>query len=63
MLLHYAEEGLKVNPNLGILTLDYAANDQIDLALEAISYSRKKGFIPYVSTYELDQIFFYTLGN
>ncbi len=61
ILLQQIEAGLKINPELGILTLDYAGDSQFDLAQEAIVFSRKKGFVPYVSTYKLDQIFFHTL--
>ena len=63
VVLRQVETGLKVNPELTILSLDYAAADQADLAREAINYSKKRGFIPYVSTYELNRVFFYTLGN
>jgi len=63
VVLGQVETGLKVNPELTILSLDYAAVDQADLAREAINYSKKRGFIPYVSTYELNRVFFYTLGN
>jgi polysaccharide biosynthesis protein PelA len=62
-LLGQIEEGMKVNPKLTVLTLDYAGDNQKALALEAIALSRKRGFIPYVGTYELDQIFFYTLDQ
>lgn len=61
VLLGQIEEGMKGNPKLTVLTLDYAGDGQKALALEAIAFSRKRGFIPYVSTYELDQVFFYTL--
>ncbi len=60
-LLIQVQEGLQVNPKLTVLTLDYAGEGDRPLAMEAISFSRKHGFIPYVSTYKLDQIFFYTL--
>jgi len=60
-LLTQVREGLQVNPKLTVLTLDYAGEGDRPLAMEAISFSRKHGFVPYVSTYKLDQIFFYTL--
>lgn len=63
ILLQQIEAGQKANPELQILTLDYAGDAQFDLAREAISFSRKNGFVPYVSTYKLDQIFFHTLEN
>jgi hypothetical protein len=59
----YIEKGLAANPSLRLLSIDYAAADQLELALEAIRFARKKGFIPYVSTVELDQIFLYTLNR
>lgn len=63
VLLNQVKAGLRVNPELTVLTLDYAGNGQIALAKEAIAFSRERGFIPYVSTYELDQVFYYTLGR
>jgi uncharacterized protein (TIGR01370 family) len=61
MLLDHVRKGLQVNPELTVLTLDYAGEGERTLAMEAISFSRKNGFVPYVSTYKLDQIFYYTL--
>lgn len=63
ILLAQVEEGVNVNPSLTVLTLDYADSTQVDLAQEAIAFSRSKGFIPYVSTLELDQIFLHTLNQ
>ncbi len=63
VLLKQVNAGLRVNPELTVLTLDYAGNGQIALAKEAIAFSRERGFIPYVSTYELDQVFYYTLNR
>jgi polysaccharide biosynthesis protein PelA len=63
ILLEQVNKGLRVNPDLVVLTLDYTSTEQLEIAKNAISFSRKKGFIPYVSTYKLDQIFFYTLEN
>ena len=61
ILLEQVLSGRRGNPGLTVLTIDYAASSQESLAREAISYSRKKGFIPYVGSYLLDEIFFYTL--
>lgn len=58
-----ARKGLAANPQLTVLTLDYATPDQKDRIKEAISYSRSKGFVPYVSTLALDQVFYHTLGQ
>ncbi len=63
LLLQQIEMGLKVNPNLIVLTLDYAPPDRPDMAREAIAFSRKRGFIPYVSSYLLNEIYFYTINN
>ena len=41
--------------------LDYAEETQTDMIQEAITFSRKRGFIPYISTYTLDEIFYHTL--
>jgi len=62
-LLNQAKKGILVNPELTVLTLDYAPFGQTALAKEAIFFSRKNGFIPYVSTYKLNHIFFYTLDH
>jgi len=55
-LLEQIESGLALRPRLPVLTLDYASQDQADLRTEALSFSRKKGFIPYVGTHNLDEI-------
>ena len=59
----YIKKGLAANPALGLLSIDYADAGQPEMALEAIRFARSKGFIPYVSTVELDQIFFYSLDR
>ena len=58
LLLKQVDKGRTANPDLMVLSLDYAAQDQTDIIKEAIAFSRKRGFIPYVSTYQLDEIFF-----
>ena len=63
ILLGQVADGLKVAPDLTVLTIDYAGPGQSRLAEEAIAFSRSKGFIPYVSTYTLDQIFYHTLQH
>lgn len=55
-LLRQIEEGRSRAPGLPVLTLDYASQDLTCLRAEAISFSRKKGFIPYVGTHNLDTI-------
>ncbi|XPS89263.1 conserved uncharacterized protein, DUF297 [Desulfosarcina variabilis str. Montpellier] len=62
-LMPYVKKGLAANPNLVLLSIDYADADQPEMALEAIRFARSKGFIPYVSTIELDQIFYYSLDH
>jgi len=63
LLLRQVDEILRLKPRPVILTLDYAGAGQADLAREAVSFSRNKGWIPYVSTYKLDEIFFYTFDD
>jgi polysaccharide biosynthesis protein PelA len=63
ILLEQVSKGIQINQDLVVLTLDYVSTEQEEIAKNAISFSRKKGFIPYVSTYELDKIFFYTLDD
>ncbi|MBU1040018.1 MAG: endo alpha-1,4 polygalactosaminidase [Proteobacteria bacterium] len=62
-LVAMARKGLAANPKLTVLTLDYATPDQTERIKEAISYSRSKGFVPYVSTIALDQVFYHTLAR
>ena len=62
LLLEQIEAGLKENPDLIVLSLDYAEETQRDIIKEAIIFSKKRGFIPYVTTYRLDEIFFHTLS-
>ena len=61
LLLEQLEEGLKKNPRLPVLTLDYASEDRPDLVWEAIANARRKGFVPYVATNNLDRIQEHTL--
>lgn len=63
VLMPYIKKGLAANPALGLLSIDYADAGQPEMALEAIRFARSKGFVPYVSTVELDQIFFYSLDR
>lgn len=61
LLLEQLAGGLKMNPGLPVLTLDYAPEDRPGLLREAIAYARRKGFVPYVSTKNLDRIYEHTL--
>ncbi len=61
ILLQQLETGLRVNPDLTVLSLDYAESHQMKLIKEAILFSKKRGFIPYVSTVQLDDIFYHAL--
>ena len=61
VLLEQIAAGMKENPDLTVLSLDYAEETQTDMIQEAIAFSKKRGFIPYISTYQLDEIFFHTL--
>ena len=62
-LVAAARKGLAANPALTVLTLDYATPDQKERIKSAISYSRSKGFVPYVSTLALDKVFYHTLAR
>ena len=44
ILLNQIEAGLKVNPDLIVLSLDYAEETQTDIIQEAIAFSNKRGF-------------------
>lgn len=55
--------GTQGNPTLTVLTLEYASSNQTSLIEDAINYSRSNGFVPYVSTIELNQIFYHTLQH
>lgn len=59
ILLNQIRPSLQINPQLNVLTLDYALPEQKALIDSAIRFSRDQGFIPYVSTYKLDQVFLY----
>jgi len=61
LLLRQLEAGRAEHPQLPVLTLDYASEDQPGLAQKAIAHARTKGFIPYVSTISLDRIHDHTL--
>ncbi|SMC20098.1 extracellular protein [Desulfacinum hydrothermale DSM 13146] len=60
-MLRWIAEARRVNPGLLVLTLDYADEDQPELIQEAIRFSKKRGFIPYVGPILLDKIYFHTL--
>ncbi len=59
LLLSQIAGVLAVNPALPVLTLDYASQEQVTLLKDAASFSTRRGFIPYVSNYKLDEVFFY----
>lgn len=63
ILLDQVKKGLSIETKLSVLTLDYAGPEQHDMIIQAINNSRKRGFIPYVSTYELNKIYLYTLDE
>lgn len=62
-LVKQVREGLAVNPGLPVLTIDYAAIDQVGLAGDAVAFSRKQGFVPYVGTRELDDVYYRALDD
>ncbi|MGE4553862.1 MAG: endo alpha-1,4 polygalactosaminidase [Desulfovibrionaceae bacterium] len=62
-LVAAAHAARAANPKLTVLTLDYVEPGRKANIREAIRYSRSQGFVPYVSTLKLDQVFYYTLGR
>ncbi len=56
-LIAKVESALKANPKLQILTLDYVPADDEQEIKKAYEYSRSMGFIPYVSTPALNEVF------
>jgi uncharacterized protein (TIGR01370 family) len=61
ILIQQLEAGVRVNPKLTVLSLDYAEAQQVKLIKDAILFSKKRGFIPYVSTAKLDEIYYHAL--
>lgn len=47
--------------HLPVFTIDYTAPYDMKLIREAIKFSRKYKFIPYISTLNLDNVYFHTL--
>ena len=62
LLLQQVSQGLRANPALTVLTVDYAPPDRPDLVHGAIAFSKSRGFIPYVGTIKLDSVFFHALS-
>lgn len=55
-LITKAQSALKNNRNLVVLSLDYVPPDDVHEIDKAYEFSRKQGFVPYVSTPELHQV-------
>ncbi|SMF09086.1 Glycoside-hydrolase family GH114 [Desulfovibrio gilichinskyi] len=55
-LITKAQSAIKKNRNLVVLSLDYALPDDKQEIDKAYKFSRKQGFVPYVSTPELHQV-------
>ncbi len=55
-LLSKTDTALKENRKLVVLSLDYVPFDDAAETAKAFEYSRKQGFVPYVSTPALDQV-------
>ncbi|NDV26818.1 endo alpha-1,4 polygalactosaminidase [Desulfovibrio sp. JC010] len=56
-LIAKAEIARKANPKLVVLTLDYVPADDKQEIKKAYDFSRKLGFVPYVSTPALNEVF------
>lgn len=56
-LLAKTGQAMKANSGLKVISLDYAFPDEAEAISKACEFSRKQGFIPYVSTPELNEVF------
>lgn len=61
MLVAQVRKAQAANPGLVLLTLDYAAPEQKELAAEALRYARSKGFVPYVAGIDLERLWTHSL--
>ncbi len=61
--LSKVESAMKENPKLVVLTLDYAPADDLEAIHKAYDFSRKRGFVPYVSTPALNEVFVHALDK
>ncbi|MFW5499365.1 MULTISPECIES: endo alpha-1,4 polygalactosaminidase [unclassified Maridesulfovibrio] len=62
-LIAKANSALKANPELVVLTLDYVpAGEKLEI-VKAYDFSRNLGFIPYVSTPALNEVFIHESGE
>ncbi|WP_319778974.1 endo alpha-1,4 polygalactosaminidase [Maridesulfovibrio sp.] len=62
-LIAKAKAALKANPKLVVLTLDYVpAGDKLETD-KAYKFSRKLGFVPYVSTPALNEVFIHAVAE
>lgn len=55
-ILEKVKEAKKINPSLKIYTLDYWSKDDAEAIKEIYRMQRSHGFVPYVSTINLDEI-------
>ena len=62
-LIAKAEAALKANPKLVVLTLDYVPAGDTQEIEKAYNFSRKLGFVPYVSTPALNEVFIHASGE
>ncbi|NDV22099.1 endo alpha-1,4 polygalactosaminidase [Desulfovibrio sp. JC022] len=56
-LIAKAEDARKANPKLVVLTLDYVPGEDKQEIEKAYDFSRRLGFVPYVSTPALNEVF------
>lgn len=59
-LLAKTESAIKANPDLVVLSLDYSPVDDVQAVNKAYEFSRKQGFVPYVSTPDLNNVYVQT---
>lgn len=56
-LMAKTKAAVKANPNLVVLSLDYSPADDVLAVNKAYEFSRKQGFVPYVSTPDLNKVY------
>ncbi len=56
-LLATTEAAMRENSKLVVLSLDYSPAEDVEAVDKAYDFSRKQGFVPYVSTPELNEVY------
>ncbi len=61
-LIAKAFVAIEKNPKLVVLSLDYSPIDDVDAINRAYDFSRKQGFVPYVSTPDLNEVYVHEIN-